>query len=74
MGGVVGAEGIDITPMIFDERHFIFHRATKFADFDLAEMTFGRYISLVSRRKNDMVVPWRPSSHSPTSKASPTAN
>ena len=55
MSGVVRAEGIDITPMVFDEPHYIFHRATNFGDFDIAEMSFGRYVSLVSRRKNAMV-------------------
>ena len=54
MSGVVRAEGIDITPMIFDEPHYIFHRATNFGDFDVSEMSFGRYVSLVSRRKNEM--------------------
>ncbi|NQV54849.1 MAG: 4,5-dihydroxyphthalate decarboxylase [Rhodospirillales bacterium] len=55
MSGVVRAQGIDITPMVFDEPHYIFHRATNFGDFDVSEMSFGRYVSLVSRRKNDMV-------------------
>ena len=55
MSGVVRAEGIDITPMIFEEPHYIFHRATNFGDFDISEMSFGRYVSLVSRRKNQMV-------------------
>ena len=54
MSGVVRAEGIDITPMIFEEPHYIFHRATNFGDFDISEMSFGRYVSLVSRRKNAM--------------------
>jgi 4,5-dihydroxyphthalate decarboxylase len=52
---VVRAEGIEITPMVFDEPHYIFHRATNFGDFDVSEMSFGRYVSLLSRRKNDMV-------------------
>ena len=55
MSGVVRAEGIDITPMIFEEPHYIFHRATNFGDFDISEMSFGRYVSLVSRRKNQLV-------------------
>ncbi len=54
MSGMVRAEGIDITPMIFEEPHYIFHRATNFGDFDISEMSFGRYVSLVSRRKNAM--------------------
>ena len=35
MSGVVRAEGIEITPMIFEEPHYIFHRATNFGDFDI---------------------------------------
>lgn len=50
----VKPEGIDIIPMIFDEPHHIFHRASNFTDFDIHEMSFGRYISLVSQQKNKM--------------------
>ena len=52
--GRVKPEGIDIIPMIFDEPHHIFHRASNFTDFDIHEMSFGRYISLVSQQKNEM--------------------
>ena len=52
--GSVEAEGIDLVPMIFDEPHHIFHRASNFTDFDIHEMSFGRYISLVSQRQNKM--------------------
>ena len=54
LSGRVKAEGIDIIPMVFDEPHHIFHRASNFADFDIHEMSFGRYISLVSQKKNEM--------------------
>ena len=53
-GGRVKPEGIDIIPMIFDEPHHIFHRASNFTEFDIHEMSFGRYISLVSQQKNEM--------------------
>ncbi len=53
--GTVRPEGVDITPMIFDEPHVIFHRAVNYAEFDINEMSFGRYISLVSQRKNQMI-------------------
>ena len=52
--GRVKVEGIDIIPMVFDEPHHIFHRASNFTDFDIHEMSFGRYISLVSQKKNEM--------------------
>lgn len=50
--GHVKAQGIDIIPMVFDEPHHIFHRASNFTDFDIHEMSFGRYVSLVSQKKN----------------------
>ena len=50
--GSVKAQGIDIIPMVFDEPHHIFHRASNFTDFDIHEMSFGRYVSLVSQKKN----------------------
>lgn len=52
--GRVKAKGIEIIPMLFEEPHFVFQRAMKYEDFDIAEMSFGRYISMVSRRANDM--------------------
>jgi 4,5-dihydroxyphthalate decarboxylase len=53
--GTVRPQGVEITPMLFDEPHVIFHRATNYAEFDINEMSFGRYISLVSQRKNGMI-------------------
>ena len=52
--GRVRAEGIEITPMVYDEPHLIFHRMTRYNDFDISEMSFGRYISLVSQGTNEM--------------------
>ena len=53
--GTVRAAGIDINPMIFDEPHHIFHRMARFGDFDIAEMSFGGYVSLLSRGANTMI-------------------
>lgn len=50
--GRVKAQGVEIIPMVFDEPHHIFHRASNFTEFDIHEMSFGRYISLVSQNKN----------------------
>jgi len=53
VSGKVRAEGIDLTPLTFDEPHLIFHQATHFSDFDVCELSFGRYVSLVSTGDND---------------------
>ena len=52
--GRIKPQGIEITPMVFDEPHLIFHRMTRYSDFDISEMSFGRYISLVSQGTNEM--------------------
>lgn len=54
VSGKIAPQGIDITPMIYEEPHLIFHRMTRYGDFDISEMSFGRYISLVSQRRNEM--------------------
>lgn len=55
LSGKVRPEGIDLTPLTFDEPHLIFHQATHFSDFDVCELSFGRYVSLVSTGDNDKV-------------------
>jgi 4,5-dihydroxyphthalate decarboxylase len=55
MSGKVRAEGIDVTPLTFVEPHLIFHQATHFSDFDVCELSFGRYTSLLSTGENDKV-------------------
>ena len=53
--GKVRAEGIDITHLVYVEPHFIFHQATHFSDFDICELSFGRYTSLISTGDNDKI-------------------
>lgn len=52
--GRIKPQGVEITPMVFEEPHLIFHRMTRYNDFDISEMSFGRYISLVSQGANEM--------------------
>jgi hypothetical protein len=52
--GRVTVEGVDIIPMVFDEPHHIFHRASNFPDFDIHEMSFGRYISFFFWETNEI--------------------
>jgi 4,5-dihydroxyphthalate decarboxylase len=53
--GVVRPEGIDLNVLTYDEPHLIFHQATHFSDFDVCELSFGRYVSLLSTDDNDKV-------------------
>ncbi|HEV2282496.1 MAG TPA: 4,5-dihydroxyphthalate decarboxylase [bacterium] len=52
--GVVAAEGIDLVPLnlVVEEIHF---RFTAFREWDVSEMSLGKYISLVSRGEPPMV-------------------
>ena len=52
--GVVTAEGIDLIPLnlVVEEIHF---RFTAFREWDVSEMSLGKYISLVSRGEPPMV-------------------
>ena len=48
-------EVIDLPPLLSNEPHLIFHQATHFSDFDVCELSFGRYTSLVSTGDNDKI-------------------
>jgi 4,5-dihydroxyphthalate decarboxylase len=46
--GRVSAEGIDLTSLDFQVEE-IFYRSLKFHEFDVCELSFGKYISLISQ-------------------------
>ncbi len=45
--GLVRPEGIDLTPLIFEVEE-IFFRFTQFREWDVSEMSFGKYVSLIA--------------------------
>ncbi len=45
--GLVRPEGIDLTPLIFEVEE-IFFRFTPFREWDVSEMSFGKYVSLIA--------------------------
>ena len=47
-GGRVSAEGIALTALDFQVEE-IFYRSLKFREFDVCELSFGKYISLISQ-------------------------
>jgi 4,5-dihydroxyphthalate decarboxylase len=46
--GRVSVEGIDLTPLEFQVEE-IFYRSLKYQEFDVCELSFGKYISLISQ-------------------------
>jgi 4,5-dihydroxyphthalate decarboxylase len=53
--GIVRADGITLTPLIFPSIEEITFRFTKSLEWDVSELSFGKYISLTSRGNAPMV-------------------
>jgi 4,5-dihydroxyphthalate decarboxylase len=54
-GGVVKADGITLTPLVFPSIEEITFRFTRNLEWDVSELSFGKYTSLVSQNKAAMV-------------------
>src|SRR3954463_5015833 len=54
-GGVVRADGIVLTPLIFDAIEEITFRFLRNLEWDISELSFGKYISLTSQGAAPMV-------------------
>jgi 4,5-dihydroxyphthalate decarboxylase len=54
LSGRVRAEGIDLVASNLPVEE-IFYRFTHFQEWDISEMSFGKYVSLASQDKNDMI-------------------
>jgi len=53
--GIVRAEGITLTPLVFPSIEEITHRFTKNLEWDVSELSFGKYIGLTSQGNAPMV-------------------
>src|SRR5262249_38699240 len=53
--GIVRADGITLTPLIFPSIEEITFRFTKSLEWDVSELSFGKYISLTSQGNAPMV-------------------
>src|SRR5215471_18505779 len=53
--GIVRADGITLTPLIFPSIEEITYRFTKSLEWDVSELSFGKYISLTSQGIAPMV-------------------
>jgi 4,5-dihydroxyphthalate decarboxylase len=51
--GAVKPEGIDLTVIHTDKPEDVFGRIMRFREWDVSEMSFGRYVSLLSQGAND---------------------
>src|SRR5438270_13581874 len=54
-GGVVGADGITLTPLVFPSIEEITFRFTRNLEWDVSELSFGKYIALTSQGKAAMI-------------------
>jgi 4,5-dihydroxyphthalate decarboxylase len=54
-GGVVRADGITLTPLVFPSIEEITFRFTRNLEWDVSELSFGKYTSLASQNKAAMV-------------------
>lgn len=53
--GRVTPQGITLNSMIFADVVHMFHRATNYGDFDITELSFGRYASMISQGRDEYV-------------------
>jgi 4,5-dihydroxyphthalate decarboxylase len=54
-GGVVSADGITLTPLVFPSIEEITFRFTRNLEWDVSELSFGKYTSLTSQGKAAMI-------------------
>src|ERR1700716_2327070 len=55
--GIVRADGITLTPLIFPSIEEITFRFTNSPEWDVSELSFGKYIALTSQGDAPMVAP-----------------